>query len=55
MSKGEVAGAFGIGVVIVAVVGVSILITAVTGRYSHWPFVFGGIFVGLMAVKAINR
>jgi len=55
MSKDPVAGALGIGAIVAAVIGVSVIITLVTGRYAHWPFVAVGIVVGFMAVAAINR
>jgi hypothetical protein len=47
-------GAAGIVAIIVAVVVVSEVITITTDAVVHWPFVAGGVLVGLLAVKSIN-
>jgi len=45
----------GVRAIVIALIGVSIGITEVTGEYSHWPLVLLGIVVGLMAAKSIDR
>lgn len=41
----------GLGVIVFGCIGVSVIITLVTGSCFHWPFVLGGILVGLMAAR----
>ena len=41
--------------IVMATIGVSAIISKVTGSYSHWPFVVLGLIVGLMAAQSINR
>jgi len=38
-----------------AVIGVSALITAVTGAVAHWPFVVGGLITGVWAINVMHK
>lgn len=55
MGRGSPAGYSGIAAIVLACLGVSGVISTVTGAYVHWPFVLAGIVVGLWAVQFINR
>lgn len=54
MRVGNSPGPAGI-IIVVACLGVSWVISFVTGSYAHWPFVLAGIVVGLLAVSSINK
>jgi hypothetical protein len=45
----------GVTAIVVGVIGVSIIISAVTGQYAHWLPVTLGVLVGLWAVRVINQ
>lgn len=47
MSRDSIPGFAGTGGVVLAVLGVSAVITVVTGAVAHWPLVLAGICVGL--------
>ena len=44
----------GIGAIIAAVIGVSVVITAVTGSVIHWPIIAGGVLAGLLASRSVR-
>ena len=52
MGRGDAAA--GIGGIVAGVLGVSVIITLVTGTVIHWPFIAGGILVGLMAAQSVR-
>jgi hypothetical protein len=54
-SFNSVPGASGIFGIIIATLAVSVIMTGVTGSWTHWPILILAIVVGLMAVKSINR
>lgn len=41
----------GINGIIAGVVGVSVIITLVTGSFIHWPIVAAGVLAGLTAAR----
>ncbi len=47
-------GDSGVAFIILGVIGVSILVTLITGGVSHWLLTIASIIVGLWAVAAIN-
>ena len=55
MNRKSPAGYTGIAAIVLACLGVSGVISIVTGAYFHWLFVLAGILVGLWAVQFINR
>ena len=55
MNRKSPAGYSGIAAIVLACLGVSGVISTVTGAYVHWPFVLAGIVVGLWAVQFIHR
>ncbi len=55
MSKGTTPGFAGIAGIVSAVIGVAAVITFVTGSFIHWPFIAGGIALGLLAVHSVNK
>jgi hypothetical protein len=54
MSKSNPPGATGIGAIVAGTVGVSVIITLVTGSFVHWPFIVGGLASGLLAAKSVR-
>jgi hypothetical protein len=45
----------GVAGLVFAMLATGVIMTIVTGTYSHWIPLLLGIFVGLMAVNRINR
>jgi len=51
MGNSGSSGLFGL---VVGTLVVAVIISIVTGSHTHWPFVVGGIVVGLMATRSIR-
>lgn len=48
-------GGGGVAGIVAGTIVVSVIMSAVTGVHTHWPFVLLGLVVGIMAAHSINR